>query len=183
MEIKTLIERVRRLFLEPNETWESIKLEPVTVSDLLREYILKLAAVPAAAHFLGWWAVTGFWTSVTRSLLLYFLAVAAVWSTSKAIFLLAPQFGAEDDELKAFKLATFSLTPYFLSGVFYLIPPLMVFVPLGGMFGVYLLYKGLPVVMEIPTAKAQSYAAMVSIAMFLTFLIIGKLTGGVIHWH
>jgi hypothetical protein len=183
MKTKTLIERVKRIFLEPDETWEAIRLEPVTISELLREYVLKLAVIPAAAHFLGWWAVTGFWSSLIRALLFYFLAVAAVWATSKVIGLLAVQFGAEEDELKTFKLASFSFTPYFIAGVCYLIPPLMVFVLIGGIFGFYLLYRGLPVVMEIPQEKIMSYAALVSIAMFLMFIIIGMLTGGVIKWH
>jgi len=180
MEFRTLIERVGHILLQPDDTWETIRLEQISISEILKEYVLKLAAVPAAAHFLGWWVLVGFWSSLTRALLWYFLSVAGVWIISKVIGLLAAQFGAEENETSTFKLAAFSFTPYFLAGICYIVPPMMIFVVVGGIYGFYLLYRGIPIVLEIPKEKAAPYAGMISIAMFLVFCIIGRLTGGVL---
>jgi hypothetical protein len=183
MDKKTLIDRIRSLLLDPDTTWQAVKLEPSSAADLLREYVFKLAAVPAVAHFLGWWVIVGFWNSFTRSVLLYALSIFLVWGVSRIIGLLAAQFGAEENETGCFKLAAFSLTPYFIAGALYLIPPLMILVPIGGLYGCFLLMRGLPAVLDVPAERSVSIAILVSIAMFLLFILIGRLTGGVVWPH
>jgi hypothetical protein len=183
METRTLIERVKRLILNTDETWETVKLETTTIPDLLREYVFKLAAVPALSHFLGWWVIVGFWSSLTRALVLYALSIVAVWATSKIIAILCGHYGVEEDDDRTFKLAAFGFTPYFVAGVCYAIPPFMLFVPIGGMFGFYLLLRGIPAVLGIPAEKSATTAILVSGAMFLMFIIIGRVTGGVLWPH
>jgi hypothetical protein len=183
MDNKKLIERIRGLLLDPDTTWQTVKAEPATVPDLLREYVFKLAAVPAVAHFLGWWVIVGFWNSFTRSVLLYVLSILLVWGVSRIIGLLAAPFGAEENEPGCYQLAAFSLTPYFVAGALYLIPPLILLIPVGGLYGCFLLMRGLPAVLDVPAERAASISILVSIAMFLLFILIGRLTGGVVWPH
>jgi hypothetical protein len=167
------------LLTQPDETWAKVRTEHATVTDLLRDYVFRLAAIPSAAHFLGFWAILGFWKSLGRAALFYLLAVVAVWMTARVIGLLSAQYDVDEDEAKVFKLAAYSLTPYLAAGVCYLIPPLMVLVPVGGLFGFYLLLRGLPIVMGVAEDRSVSYAGFVTAFMFLLFLAIGRLTGGV----
>jgi hypothetical protein len=183
METKSLIERVKRLILNTDDAWKAVKLETTTIPDLLREYVFKLAAIPAISHFLGWWVIVGFWSSLTRAAVLYALSIVAVWATSKIIGILGGQYGVEEDDTKTFKLAAFGFTPYFVAGACYLVPPFMLFVPIGGMFGFYLLLRGIPAVLEIPPEKSATTAILASGAMFLMFILIGRVTGGVIWPH
>jgi len=183
MELTVLYDRVKRLILNTDEAWEAFKLEPATIPDLLGGYVLKLAAVPAVAHFLGWWVIVGFWSSLSRAAVFYALSILAVWVTSKIIGLLSGQLGIEEDDSKTFKLAAFGFTPYFIAGACYLVPPFMLLVPVGGMFGFYLLLHGIPIMLDVPREKSASTAVLVSGAMFLMFLIIGRMTGGVLWPH
>jgi hypothetical protein len=59
----------------------------------------------------------------------------------------------------------------------------MLLVPVGGLFGFYLLRRGIPIILGIPREKSASAALLVSGAMFLMFLIIGRMTGGVLWPH
>jgi hypothetical protein len=183
METKTLIERVKRLILNTDTAWKAIKIETMTIPELLREHVLKLAAIPALSHFLGWWVIVGFWSSLSRAVVLYVLSIAAVWATSKIIGMLGGQYGIEEDDTRTFKLAAFGFTPYFVAGACYLVPPFMLFVPIGGLFGYYLLLRGIPIILDIPPEKSATAAILVSGAMFLMFILIGRVTGGVLWPH
>jgi hypothetical protein len=183
METMILYERVKRLILNTDEAWEAFKLETTTIPDLLGGYVLRLAAIPALAHFLGWWVIVGFWSSLTRAAVLYSLSILAVWATSKIIGLLSGQLGIDEDDSKTFKLAAFGFTPYFIAGACFLVPPFMLLVPVGGMFGFYLLLRGIPIILNVPREKSASTAILVTGAMFMMFLIIGQMTGGVLWPH
>jgi hypothetical protein len=183
MDNNALIGRIRGLLLDPDATWQAVKAEPASIPDLLREFVFKLAAVPAVAHFLGWWVIVGFWNSVARSVLFLALSIALVWGVSRLIGLLAAPFGAEENEAGCFKVAAHSLAPYFVAGALYLVPPLMSLVPICGLYGFFLLMRGLPAVLDVPAERAMSIAILVSVAMFLLFILIGRLTGGVVWPH
>lgn len=183
MEIMLLVERMKRLILNTDDAWESVKTEDAATPDILRDVVLRMAVIPALAHFLGWWVIVGFWSSLSRAVVLYGLSILAVWATAKIIGLLSGQLGVEADDAKTFKLAAFGFAPYFIAGACYLVPPFMLFVPVGGLFGFYLLRRGIPIILEIPREKSASTAILVSGAMFLMFLIIGRITGGVLWPH
>jgi len=176
---KSLIERVISILLRPHETWEAIRQESLPLSSVLQEYVLQLALIPAIAHFLGFWALIGFVNSLSRALLLYGLTLGSIWVVSRIIFLWSKEMDIEVDSSRCMQLASFGFVPYFVSGIFYLVPPLMIFVLLGGMYGVYLLLVGIPIFFEIPKEKSGSYLFPIALSMFLLFIFIGHLTGGV----
>jgi hypothetical protein len=180
MNIKPMVDRVSHLLARPEEAWQAARQEPPAASDILRDYVFKLACVPAAAHFLGFLVLLGFWKSLTRAAFLYVLSITLVWAISRLIVWLSAHYGVDEDSEKAFTLASFSLTPYFVAGASYLVPAFMVLAPVGGLYGGYLLYRGLPPMLGVAEDRAAPYAGMVSAAMFLAFLLIGRLTGGVV---
>jgi hypothetical protein len=73
------------------------------------------------------------------------------------IDLLAPRFGGKKNFSNAFKLSVYSHTPLWLAGVFLLIPGLN-FLLILGLYGFYLLWVGLPILMGVPNERAFTYA-------------------------
>lgn len=176
---RAIIERVISLLLRPHDTWEVIRQESLPFSRVFQEYVLRLALIPAVAHFLGFWALLGFVNSLSRALFLYGLTLGAIWIVSRIIFLWSREMDFEVDSSQCMELAAFGFIPYFISGVFYVVPPLMIFVLFGGMYSVYLLWVGIPIFLGIPKEKSGSYLFPIALSMFFLFLLIGHLTGGV----
>ncbi len=86
------------------------------------------------------------------------------------INLAAPLFGARKDFASAFKLAVYSYTPVWLTGIFLLLPGLR-FLMLAGYYGVYVLIAGLPLMMKAPAQKSPGFAALIIVfACALTFI-------------
>ncbi|HDQ45852.1 MAG TPA: DUF1282 domain-containing protein [bacterium] len=184
--LNQVVERVKMLVFRPRAAWETIRDEEHSRKDLMY-YLAMLAVVPAAASFLGMWLV-GYWISVkpifrlsfgrslSYALIGYGLTVCGVWLIGKAIGFLAPRFGAETDELKALKLAVFSATPYLAAGILNLFPPLGTVIFIAGFYSLYLIYLGLPIVMDVPKERSFSLTVTILISVICIYLVIGWIT-------
>jgi hypothetical protein len=89
---------------------------------------------------------------------------------------LAPSFLGEKNLNQAFKVATYSLTPSWLGGIFGIIPVLGILGLLLALYGLYLLYLGLPVLMKSPKEKAVVYTIVVVVAGIIISLLISVIT-------
>jgi len=186
--MQKIIDRIKQIVLKPRETWETIKGEETTVSELFKSYLLILAAVPALAGFFGRWIIGiripfagvyrfSFGASLMSAIIGYVFTVAGVWALSKVISYLAPNFGGERDDLRGFKVAVYSYTPYLAAGILYLFPSLGILVTLAGLYSLYLLYMGLPIIMETPKEKTMVYTVVIIVAVILISIIVGTITG------
>jgi len=90
---------------------------------------------------------------------------------------LAPNFGSTQNEAKAFQLAVYSYTPFLAVGILNIIPALSVLVFLSSLYGLYLLYIGLPILMSTPKEKSLAYTITIIVAMILIYIIIQIVTG------
>jgi hypothetical protein len=188
--MQEIINRVKEIVLKPRETWEKISTEETSTAALMKNYLFVLAAVPAVASFLGRWIVGipvlfkmhryTFWESLITCLITYALTVACIWLLGKLISLIAPNFGSTRDDLKGLKVAVYSYTPFLAAGIFNLIPALNILVYIAGLYGLYLLYIGLPIVMGTPKEKSLPYTIVVLVAIFLVYIIIGSITIGIL---
>lgn len=187
--MQQILERVKQIVLKPRETWEVIQNEETTVTALFKDYLLIVAAVPALASFLGRWLVgyrvplrfgkvirLSFGESLLSSILFYVLTIAAVWVVGKVIAFFAPKFGSVQDDVKGMKVSVYTYTPYLAAGVLLLIPALEVLMALAGLYGLYLLYIGLPIVMETEKEKSLPYTVVVIVALILLYIIVGSIT-------
>jgi len=92
------------------------------------------------------------------------------------INVLSANFDAERNDLAAQKVAAYSLTPAFLSGVFSLFPWLW-WVSLFALAAmVFLMYRGLPILMKAPEDRALGYAATVTIAAMVAGIVLFALS-------
>jgi hypothetical protein len=169
-----LIERAKAIVLRPRAEWKVIEQETQTLPDLLVSYVAILAAIPEVARFLGQSFIGGYTPlvpSLIRAVVVYLVTFAMVYIIAGVIDLLAPRFGGEKNFANAVKLSVYSHTPLWLAGIFLLIPGLN-FLLILGVYGVYLLWTGLPLLMRVPTEKALPYAVIVTACALIPAVIL-----------
>lgn len=172
-----LIARVKGMILAPAQEWQTIAREPVELAPLFTRYVMILAAIPAVAGFLllAMWAP---FHAFTGALVGYILSLVAVFVTAKIIEILAPNFGGPQDADAALKLAAFSPTAAWVAGAFVIVPILGWLVALiGGLYSLYTLYLGVPIVMRVPQDKAVVFTLAVIGVAILVNIAVRLLTG------
>ncbi|MCC6888646.1 MAG: DUF1282 family protein [Hyphomicrobiales bacterium] len=161
-ELLELLARVRAILLSPRSEWPAIAAESGDTPAI--RHVAILAAIPALARFVGGWLIGGFrpfLSALVGAVLAYVLAFVAVFAVAFAVDVLAPRFEARRGYSRALRLTAYSFTPLWLAGVVLLVPGAS-FLVLLGLYGIYLMWTGLPVLMRAPAAKAVPYAAAVA---------------------
>lgn len=79
----------------------------------------------------------------------------------------------------AFKAVVYSMTPAWVGEVFYIVPNLWPLVLLSALYGIYLLYLGLPLMMDTPKEKALGYVIVVVVVTFMINFAIGAIVGAI----
>ena len=106
----------------------------------------------------------------------YILTFVAIYIVALIVDALAPTFAGQKNFSNALKVTVYSYTPSWLAGVFLLIPGLRLLTILG-LYGLYLLWLGLPSLMKSPEDKAIGYTAAVVICAIILALVIGAVLG------
>lgn len=175
-----ILSRAYGLLREPRKEWAQIKAEETTIPNILIGYIAPLAAIPPLCDLIGqslfnFALQVDFGQAVIRAVVTWIVSIGLVFFLGVLVNVLADTFEADKDELAAQKIAAYSLTPAFLSGVFSLWPPLwwLSLIALAAM--VYLMYRGLPILMRAPPETANGYAAAVTIAAMVGGIVLFSL--------
>jgi Yip1 domain len=181
-----LVDRVRNILLTPKAEWAAIDAEPASIQQIYARYVVPLALIPAVAGFIGGSIVgigvpgvgtvrVGMLAGLLGAVLQFFLLLALVYVLALIINELATMFGGRMDIVAAFKVAAYSSTPAWLAGIFTVVP-IFAFLSVVGLYSLYLLYLGLPLLMRVPVERAWAYTAVVAgAAMGLAFIISGVL--------
>lgn len=168
-----MIGRIQRLVLNPVSEWPAIDAEPMPAKSLFLSWAVPLAAIGPIAAVIGFLLFAGsFFTTfaVIYALVWYALSLAATWAMALAVDALAPNFGGAKNFDQAMKLTCFSLTPAWLAAVLSLAPSLAWIGLLIGLYSIYLLWVGLPILMKSPADKAPGYVVVAGIiGMILMF--------------
>jgi hypothetical protein len=183
--MNNIVERAKKLILEPKKEWEVIEDEPHTVKDLFTNYAMILAAIPAIAGFIGF-SIIGLGgilsqyripipSGIAHMVLGYLFSLGSVYVIALIIDALAPTFGGEKNFIQSLKLAVYSATPMWLAGIFSILPALMI-LNLLGLYGLYLLYLGLPVLKQTTEDKTIPYFAVVLITAIVVNVVIRGVT-------
>ncbi|HEY5806488.1 MAG TPA: Yip1 family protein [Povalibacter sp.] len=191
MDFNKLIARVKAILLTPKTEWPVIAGEPATVADLYKNYIILLAAIPAVFGFLKLSLIgisipfagtirVGIGMGLSNMVLTYVLSLVGVFLLTLIVDALAPTFGGQKDQIQALKVVTYSYTASWVAGVAQILPGLgMLLALLGGLYGIYLLYLGLPHTMKCPPEKAVGYTAVTIILAIVLSIVIGMVVGAV----
>lgn len=182
-----IVERAKRILVSPQAEWQVIETEPTTVRQLYTEYIMPLAAIGPVAQVVGY-SVVGvavplmgtyrvpIGSAISSALASYVLALAATYILALIIDGLAPTFNGQSNQLQALKVAAYSSTATWIAGIFLLIPNLAVLTILG-LYSLYLLYLGIPVLMRSPRERSAAYTGVVVIAALVLFAVAGMIAG------
>ena len=106
--------------------------------------------------------------------------VGTVYITAFAIDILAKNFGSQKDFNKAFSLAAYAFTPFFVGGIFYIYHPLNILATLAGLYSLYLLYIGLTPMMKTPDEKRTSYFVVSLLVMVAAFFVLSLVLAAIV---
>ena len=183
--------RVIRVLTQPADAWRTIAGEAATVEGLMRSYAGPLAAIPAVAQFIGFSVVgmpvpvvggairIGIVRSFANAVVAWVFALVGAWIAAMVIEKLAPTFQSKGNTAQALKLVVYSMTPVWIAGVLYFVPPLAPLVVIAELYAVYLFYLGLQPVMSTPSDKVIPYMVVSALAIIVVSYVLAAITAAI----
>ena len=176
MEFNKIVSRIKKLLLQPNEEWDAVKNENLTVADIYTTYLIVVAAVPAIAGFIGMTVVgvsapfvgmvrIGVFHAISAAVFSYCFSLVGVYAGAFVLNKLAPAFKSTPNMINALKLVGFTVLPVWAAGVVTIIPMLGALVVLVGLYAIYICYLGLPKLMGTPADKVVPYLLISAVVM------------------
>lgn len=179
-----LVTRVKNILLTPSAEWPVIAAESSSARAIYLQYVAPLAAIGAVAGFIGRSVIgidvgflgtfrTPIFSALASAILLYALTFVVVFLIALLIDKLAPTFEGQPDRLRALKVIAYSLTPAWIAAALQIIPALGIIGLLAGLYGIYLLYLGVPILMRCPQEKAVGYTITVVLCAIVISMVFG----------
>jgi hypothetical protein len=170
----SLADRVKAIILTPREEWPKIALETSPQNEILRSYVLPLAAISPVASIVGSYQSSFVW-ALSNAVLAYAMAIVGVFVLAFVANFLAPRFDGVSNRANAFKLVAYSYTAAWLAGIFGLIPALFIFSFLG-LYSLYLIYSGATTLMKVPQENAVGYTVVPILCAILLVIVTPRIT-------
>lgn len=191
MDFGKIVSRIKAILGSPQTEWPIIAAEPATVGGLFRDYICIVAALPVIAFFIrhslighGGWGMqvhTPLGLGLLALILHYLLALALTYVAALIVNALATSFGGSKDAVQALKTVAYAWTAGWVAGIAVIIPWLGWLVAIAGLiYGIYLLYLGLPHTMRCPPERAGGYTAVIVIITIVLSWIVSLIMTGII---
>jgi len=155
----------------------------VPLNSLMINYVAILALIPFVGRLLGDLIFEsrtgGVGYAIAGSIIAYILDLIAVFVIGIVIWKLAPSFKTTANQEKATLLSAYVYTPTFFIGILSIVPVLGYLAVLGLLYGLYILYRGLPIVLNTPVDRTVMYTIAVLVVsliiLFIISLVIGRL--------
>jgi len=174
-----IVERAKKIVMTPKTEWPVISSETPVIGEIMLNYVLPLALIPAVAQVIGYGLVGGpliAWSisaAVAAGLVSFLTAVVGVFVTAYVVDFLAPNFGSQKDLGRAVQLVAYSNTPGWLAGILNIIPALGMLTLLAALYGLYLVYLGMPHMMKTPQEKVVPYLLVTILVVIVVYFILG----------
>ncbi|QSX42008.1 Yip1 family protein [Shewanella cyperi] len=188
-----ILNHLMGLYTHPKQEWHTIEKNHEALKSSM-SHLLLIALIPAVCSYIatahiGWNPGAGeplFLTSQSAmymSMGMYFGLIAGVFGLAYLAYWMGKTFDAKPDFTQALELATYTATPLFMVG-FAALYPVLWFIMVVGLVGltysVYLLYTGVPIIMNIPEEKGFIYASSVVTSGLV--LLVALMASSVILW-
>lgn len=181
-----MLHHVIGVFTHPKKEWETVRDEQCNL-----KHVLLLAAIAPISLFIGasqvGWTIVGktylLTASSTMAIGFYLSSLVGVYIMGRAIHWMATTFDAEVSLEKSVLIATTIATPLFLSGIIAIIPVAWLIMLVGIVatgYTVYLMYTGIPIVLNIEPERGFILASGVLTVGLVT--MVGVLVTTVILW-
>jgi hypothetical protein len=184
-----LTERAKNIITTPNTEWNTINAEIPDQGKIIMNYVLPLAGLAAIAAFIGY-GLIGFNTlgfrlrginwGLYQALTVLISAICSVYVTALVVDLLAPSFGSEKNFNKSLQLVAYSFTPAWIGGLLAIFPPVALIGALFGLYGLYLMYIGLPKLKHTPADKHTGYFVVIIIATIVVYIVVAWILGSIL---
>ncbi|MCI2283656.1 YIP1 family protein [Colwellia sp. MSW7] len=188
-----ILNHIWGLYAHPKDEWQTIEKRHEGIMYSMM-HILIVSLIPticsyyAAAH-IGWTIGVGEPIMISQSsaqlmaIAMYFALVIGVFALAYLIQWMAKTFDSKPSYIQSLELAAYTATPMFMVGIAALFPVLW-FVALVGIVGVgysiYLLYSGVPIMMNIPEDKGFIYSS--SVVTCGLVLLVGIMAFSAVMW-
>ncbi|WP_295798813.1 Yip1 family protein [uncultured Microbulbifer sp.] len=185
------------IFTNPDREWQAIRSDKHSFLQVFFSHVPILALLPCIAGYIGvtriGFELGGHLTKLTPAsaavlaVVTYFAMLVGVYLLGEFINWMAKSYGVEGDEptrhYEGTALAVFVTTPIFLASMVVIYPHLWLVtavVGLAGVYSVYLIYEGIPILMNMSKERAFLYAgAVITVALVM---MVTVMIGSVILW-
>jgi hypothetical protein len=161
-----VLRRIVSLIVNPQEEWETIAQEPISVDRLIGRYILPLSLLAPVASVIGMNVFDADWSPSAGYLVpddeIYSAGAVTLIGTILSILalagifrLIAPMYGSSRDYAAALKVATFGAVPVLLAGITLLLPVMVMVSVIALCHTLYLYWLGVGRVLNV-SAGAQT---------------------------
>lgn len=186
----SLLDRVKNIITAPAKEFDVINGEQPDTGKIITGYVLPLAGAAAVAAFIGY-ALVGFnvgfgirikgtdW-GIYQGLTVLVMAVCSVFIGAAVIDALATSFGSEKNMGRSVQLVAYSYTPAWIGGLLAIFPPIALIGSLAGLYGLYLLYVGMPKLKKTPADKQIGYFVVSLLVLIAIYFIIGLIMAKVV---
>ena len=169
------IQHIIGLLSDPTRQWEKIREQYQSGSGNPVGHVLILALIPAISGYIGTtqvgWRIgvgepiriTGD-SAMSIAIIYYIALLVGIFSVGWVIHLLGKAYQVQKPLPLCIALAAYTATPLFLIGLMQVYPVLWLNMLMGLpalAYTVYLLYSGLPIMMEIPAERGFLYSSAV----------------------
>ncbi|TAD89693.1 MAG: DUF1282 domain-containing protein [Bacteroidetes bacterium] len=182
-----LIERVKNILLKPKQEWLEISSETATPGQLATGYVLPLAGLSAAAAFIGMGLIgtTTFGIKVggtinhgiNQAVMVLVTSLVSFFITTYVVDALAPSFKSEKDLGKSAQLVAYASTASYVGGMFSILPAIAILGSLLGLYGLYLLYLGLPILKKTPDEQRIPYLVVSILVLIVVYFALTIVIG------
>jgi hypothetical protein len=186
----SLIERAKNIIISPATEWEVIKKEDTNFQQIITNYVIPMALIPAVASFIGYALIgksipfvgvtKGISWGISYALVGFLGSLLAVFISTHVIDLLAPSFNSEKNLDKSARLVAYSFTPSWVGGILMIIPSISWLGGLFGLYGIYLLYLGIRPMKETPEDKSVIYLIVSLLVIFAVYFILSAILSSIL---
>jgi hypothetical protein len=193
--VATFVSNPFGFLFNPRDQWHAVSRVPDSALASKLLYAIILAAGPCLAWYYGvtekgWTVGDGELVLLTQAsamwivVAFYIAMLGSLAIIGYAIYWMAETYGSKASLTKGMVVASYTATPLFIVGLcgFYPIFWLDMLLGIAGLsWAVYLLYIGIPTVMDVPSERGFLYAsAVVAVCMVIFMALMGAV---VILWE
>ena len=185
-----VLKHIWGLFVNPKREWVSIRDDECTLGKCYAVHVMILAAIPAISGFIGttqfgWQIGAGDPVKLTLesagmiSILYYFAMLVGVFAIGWMIHWMGSTYGVDVPLSQCVVLAAYTATPLFLIGIMELYPVLWLNMVVGIValaYTVYLLYSGVPIMMDISEDRGFLFSSAVLAVGLVAFVALLAVT-------
>ena len=185
-----LIERAKNILISPAKEWDVIAGEEPDVNKIFTGYVIPLAGAAAVAAFIGYgligfnmlgYRMGGIDWGLYQALVSFIVSVCSVFLTAFVIDALAPSFGSEKNFGRSFQLVAYSYTAGWIGGLFQILPVIAFLGTILSLYGLYVLYIGMPKLKYTPADKHIGYFVVTLIVLIAVYIVVGLILSAIME--